>query len=44
MSSSHDVKPQLPKKRGRKPKPKLDNPIVKIPKKRGRKPKTQTIK
>ena len=33
----------IPKKRGRKPKPKLDNEEPKIPKKRGRKPKLKLI-
>ena len=41
MSSSVelDVKKKVPKKRGRKPKPKPENPVPRVLKKRGRKPK-----
>ena len=39
MSDNHEIK----KKRGRKPKPKIENEEPKIPKKRGRKPKLKLI-
>jgi hypothetical protein len=35
---------KVPKKRGRKPKPKTENEVIKVPKKRGRKPKPKTEK